>query len=411
MKVRTKIMGALTVVGAVLFFSVANNLWETNDRTTFQVKQAFYTGEMTCRLQPGTYGQWLGSIKTYKKASDYYFSKHKEEGGVGLSAAPINVTFNGRSTANVSGFLKYELPMDCEKLQVLDSKYLSDPGIRNELIRQTVTEALIQTAPLFTAEEADAPKRDQFREIALAQIKHGIYKKKVKIRYVEDPSNPKKKLSKQVTVLDLDKNGMPQVVEPSPLKKFGITVANFNLKELDWDQVTTDLLAKKKEIDMKATLSKAAAVTAQQNAIKEQAEGAARVAKAEADALVEKKTAVIEEEKLKEVAELQAEKKFQVARLAAKEALENAKKIKANGMAEAAKNRALVAAGLTPLEKATIAKETSIGVARELAKLKLPSTFIGGGGANGAGMSPIQAMGIDAMYNLTKRIGKPPVTK
>lgn len=393
---------------AVLLLAILgwSSLYETNSRGNYQVKQAFITGTMTCRTNPGTYGQMFGDIKTYKAASRYYFSKHTEEGGEGLSAAPINVTFNGRSKADVTGFLKYELPIDCDNLKALDKKYGSTEAIRDEIIRQTVTEALIQTAPLFTAEEADAPRRDQFREIALAQIKHGIYKKKVRMQKYTDPSNPNKTLRRQVTELYRDKDGNPVVVEDSPLKDFGIKVVNFNIKDLDWDDVTDQLLAKKKEIDMRRTLQKAGAITAQQKAITEEAEGRARVAKAEADALVIKKTAIIAEQQLKEVAALRAQKKYEIAKYAAKEALENAKKVKANGMAKAAANRALVSAGLTPLAAAELRKETMIGMMEAWAKRPVPSTIFGGGSSKGGNNMVMDMLGVDAAFNAINRMNR-----
>lgn len=404
--------GGIFIALAVLLFA-GGSLFETNDRQNYQVKQAFITGAMTCRTTSGTYGQMFGDINTYKKASQYFFSKHKEEGGTGLSSAPINATFNGRSKADVTGFLKYELPMNCDKLKALDEKYGSSQAIRDEVIRQTVTEAIIQTATLFTAEEADVPRRDQFREIALAQIKHGIYKKKIRIEEYTDPSNPKKKLRRQITELYKDpKTGMPVVVEDSPLKDFGITVVTFNVKDLDWDDVTDKLLAEKKKIDMQRTLSKSAAVTAQQNAITAEATGRAKVAIAEAKANVIKKTAVIAEQQLKEVAALRAQKKYEIAKYAAKEALENAKKVRANGMAKAAANQALVRAGLTPIEAANIKKDTMIGMMEAWAKRPVPTTVFGGGGNGKSGNPMIMDMlGVDAAFNAVNRMNKTAPTK
>jgi hypothetical protein len=404
LKPKSIFKSGVVIAIAILIFA-GGSLFETNDRENYQVKQAFMTGTMTCRTTPGTYGQMLGDINTYKVANQYFFSKHNEEGGTGLSAAPINATFNGRSKADVTGFLKYELPADCDKLKALDKKYGSNNIIRNEVIRQTVTEAIIQTATLFTAEEADVPRRDQFREIALAQIKDGIYKKKIRVEEYSDPSNPKKKLRRQITELYKDKNGNPVVVEASPLKDFGIKVVTFNVKDLDWDDVTDRLLAKKKEIDMQRTLSKSAAVTAQQNAVTAEATGRAKVAIAKAKALVIKETAVIAEEQEKEVEAIRAAKKYEIAKYAAKEALENAKKVRANGMAKAAANQALVKAGLTPIEAANIKKDTMIGMMEAWAKRPVPTTVFGGGSKSGGSMV-MDMLGVDAAFNAVNRMNK-----
>ena len=202
-----------------------------------------------------------------------------------------------------------------------------------------------------------------------------------------------------------DKDGNPVVVEASPLKDFGIKVVTFNVKDLDWDDVTDKLLAEKKKIDMQRTLSKSAAVTAQQNAITAEATGRAKVAEAEAKALVIKKTAVIAEQQAKEVASIKAQKKYEVAKYAAKQALENAKKVRANGAAEAAKNRALVSAGLTPLEAANIKKDTMIGMMEAWAKRPVPNTVFGGG-SKGGGSMVMDMLGVDAAFNSIDRMNR-----
>ena len=405
---KTKILGALTVVGAVIFFSLANNLWETNDAGYFQVKQAFMTGDMSVRNAPGTYGQWLGDITTYKVSGIQYFSKHDVDGGpVDERANPVTVTFNGNSKAEISGVLKYRLPQIPEKQLSLHEIYRNDAGIQDELIRQYIAEVLIQTAPLMTAEEAYAPRKTEFKKIAEDQLKNGIYKKKTRtVEEVEESINEAGKTIRQtkerkVVELVLDKEtNMPIVETESPLKKYGIEVVTFTLKDFDFDKKTEELIAKKKETEMQKVLAETDAQKAQQDAIKAVAVGKADVAKAEAEALVAKKTATIN-----------AQREFEVAKLERQKAEEEAKAELVRKEADAKANALLVRAGLTPRERAEFEMKTAVGVAAELAKLKLPSTYIGGGSSNGKGISPIEAMGIDAMYNLTKRIGQPVSTK
>ena len=75
-------------------------------------------------------------------------------------------------------------------------------------------------------------------------------------------------------------------------------------------------------------------------------------------------------EKERDVAILNAEREKEVARLNALKAIEDAKRIRAEGEAEAAANRAKVAAGLTPQEKAQMQKDIAIGIAQALAESK-----------------------------------------
>ena len=99
-----------------------------------------------------------------------------------------------------------------------------------------------------------------------------------------------------------------------------------------------------------------------------------------------------------------AEQEYEVARLAALKAKEDAKKIEAEGEAKAAANRALVSAGLTPLERATIEKETKIGVAEAVAKLQLPKIVMSGG--NGGGSSAAEMMELKFATDLVEKLSK-----
>lgn len=401
---KSKFIVAIGFVGALILFGIAGNLYETNNSGYYQVKQAFVTGDMSVRNKPGTYGQWLGDISTYRVAGIHYFSKHDIDGGSSEYSSPVMVTFNGNSKAEVSGVLKYKLSEKKQDQLELHEQYGSGSIVKDELIRQYVAEVLIQTAPLMTAEEAYAPRKSEFKKIAEDQLKYGIYKKKTRtkkeIDYTFNEKGEREQQTKESKVVELvldEENQQPIVDTISPLKRYGIEVLTFTIKDFDFDAKTEELIAKKKETEMQKVLAETDAQKAQQDAIKAIAQGKANVAKAEAMALVEKKRDTIK-----------AEKEYEVAKMNRKRAEEEAKAALVKKEAEAKANKLLVSAGLTPIEKAQIDMKTSIGVAAELAKLKLPDTFIGGSsGGNGSAMNPIEAMGIKSFYDLTKVVGQP----
>ena len=68
----------------------------------------------------------------------------------------------------------------------------------------------------------------------------------------------------------------------------------------------------------------------------------------------------------------------------------NSQKKKVAADAQAYENKKLVSAGLTPQEKAQIEKETKIGVAAELSKIKFPETMIMGGDSKGG--TPLESL-------------------
>ena len=138
--------------------------------------------------------------------------------------------------------------------------------------------------------------------------------------------------------------------------------------------------------------SKAKSAAAQQEAVRAEQEGKASAAKAK-----------WEQEKIKAVEVTKAEQEYEVARLAALKAKEEAKRIEAEGEAKAAANRALVSAGLTPLERATIEKETKIGVAEALSKTKWPTVVMSGGNGQNSAMDVIA---LKQMTDLVDKLSK-----
>ena len=398
------ILGA-AVIGLLFLLSFAGSVFETNDLGYYQVKQAAITGDVSIRNEPGTYLQNFGNIKTYKIADIYYFSKHSEEGGDSLSAAPIKVTFNGRSTADITGVLKYRLSRKFENQEALAAEYGSNTAVKEELIRQAVNEALIQSAITMTAEEAYAPRLAEFKKLAEDQLKHGIYEKYSETVTIEDPADPTKKLTAKVVSVKRNKDGNPTLDSVSPLKKYGIEIIQFTIKDIDFDARTDELFAKKKDAEMKKIVAASEAQKAQQDAITAKAQGDARIATAKANAEVEKKTAVINAQKEKEVAVLEAQKKFEVAEFEKKQAKEEAAAKLARGEAIARVNKLKVTAGLTPQERAEYKMKTAIGVAAELAKVKFPGMMVLGGGSNGKGaVDPFAAVGLETFMKINDRI-------
>lgn len=140
--------------------------------------------------------------------------------------------------------------------------------------------------------------------------------------------------------------------------------------------------------------SKAKTLAAQQEAIR--AEEAGKAAAMEAK---------WEQEKIKAVEVTKAEQAYEVARLEALEAKEIAKKIREQAEAHAA--RLKVQAGLTPLERATIEKETAIGVAQALAESKVrwvPEVMVTGDDKGGS--DPLRAVGLNMLLDIAKKQGK-----
>lgn len=386
---------AIVIVGIISVFILllfSSSLLETNKAGYYKVKQASVTGKMTVRNTPGTYFQMFGAIHEYQISDMYYFSKSDLDGGKGKEADPIKVRFNDGGTAKISGAVKYRLSQKEESQLMLHQDFKSYVAVQGDLIRQVVTESLMQTATLMKAEESYSTRRAEFTSLAEAQIKEGIYETFAK-EYEEKDVEGNKFIVKRVKVLE--KGGKKVVRKKSPFNRYGITVLQFVIKDIDFDKTIDSLIAKKKKAEQQKVVAKANAEKAKQDAITVEEQGKALIAEQKAKKLVEKIAAVTD-----------AQKKFEVAEFQAKEAKEIAKKIVAEGRAEAEANRLKVQAGLTPQEKAEWQYKTSVGVAEQLAKIQFPKMMILGGNQKGSSLNPFDAIGLESFIKISDSISK-----
>ena len=277
--------------------------------------------------------------------------------------------------------------------------------------------AVRKTAPIFTAEEAKVTRIAEFRKLAEDMLTEGEYATTIEVlkeKAGEDEVDSNGKVIKKaetqeyrITKLKLDKDGNRVLTKKSALKQYGISVLQFEIQNVKLDEKAQKQLDIVKEREMQRVANATAAETAKQKAITAKAEGDAKIAEAKAAQEVIKMTEVTQAQKERDVAILQAEKEKEVARLNALKALEDAKRIRAEGEAEAAANRAKVIAGLTPQEKAEWDYKTRVGVAEALAKSShplVPEIMMGGnGGKDGNAMD---AVGLKMLMDITEKLSK-----
>jgi regulator of protease activity HflC (stomatin/prohibitin superfamily) len=390
---RIKLIGGavLALVLVVTLATVGRQLFSTNDAGFYQIKQAALTGEMTVHNEAGTYARFFGNITTYQVSDMHYFSKSDLDGGSGKEEDPIKIRFNDGGTADVSGGIKFRLPTDPAKQLLLHQDFKSYDRIKHDLIRQTVAEALMQTATLMRAEESYSTRRSEFTSLAEDQVKLGIYETETR-EFKDKDADGNEFVIREVNIKK-DKNGQPVIRKESALSKYGVEIIQFVVKDIDFDPTIDALISKKKEAEQMKVVAKANAEKAKQDAITAREQGAASIA-------IEKATQEVEKIKATTI----AQKEYEVSQLNRKQAEQDAASEIVKGKALAEVSRLKVQAGLTPLEKATIEKETRIGVAAELAKVQFPGMMIIGGNGSNGGMNPFDAVGLESFMRINDRL-------
>ena len=248
-----------------------------------------------------------------------------------------------------------------------------------------------------TAFESYAEKKNDLIEYITDQLNNGVYKTKVNQVEVVDQFTGEKK-SVKVASLVTDENAPGGYVrsEVSPFSYYGLEIGQVAVSQIDYSEKVRLQISQQQEANMMVATSKAKTLAAQQEAIR--AEEAGKAAAMEAK---------WEQEKIKAVEVTKAEQAYEVARLEALEAKEIAKKIREQGEAEAHAARLKVQAGLTPLERATIEKETAIGVAQALANSNVrwvPEVMVNGGSGSNAA-NPMDAVGLNMLLDIAKKQG------
>ena len=422
MNTKAKVSLILLAIAVIVCAFCAKKLVGYKQSTELLVKQSPF-GTLSCVEGQGLYFRGFASIYHYDLAKSFYFNSSTEnvdgEGWEGDEddEDDISVTLSRNANANISGYLLYELPTDCDKLIELHNNQKNDKGVKHNLVRNAVLSAVRKTAPLFTAEEAKVTKIAEFRRLAEDQLVEGEYlttievlKEKAGEDEVDSTGKVVKKAEVQeyrVTKLKLDKDGHRIITKKSPITQYGIVVKQLEIQNVKLDPKAQQQLDIVKEREMQRVANATAAETAKQKAITAKAEGDARIAEAKATQEVQKMTEVTMAEKEKAVAILNAEREKEVARLNALKAIEDAKRIKAEGEAEAAANRAKVAAGLSPQERAEWDYKTKVGVAEALAKSShplVPEIMMTGDGKNGGAGTAMDAVGLNMLMDLTTKL-------
>lgn len=391
-----KIVAALVVIFAVFFVVSLGKIGEDVKNETIVVNQYPFTGNMEYWTSPGFHWQWWGKTTTYYKTQQLWFGSDSESGE--QQGNPIPVIFNDASDGMIYGSLRVKLPTDPKFLARIQTDYNGMDRLMNDLVRPTVTKVIYASGPLMSAFESYAEKKNDLIEYITDQLNNGVYKTAVKQTKVTDAITGEEKTVKIATLIpDSLSAGGYKRSESSPFAYYGLEIGQVAVSKIAYSDKVNSQIARQQEANMLIATSKAQAAAAQQESIRAEEEGKAIAMKAK-----------WEQEKIKAVEVTKAEQEYEVARLSALKAKEDAKRIEAQGMAEAAAARAKVLAGLDPLQRATIDKETTIGVAQALANSNVrwvPEVMIIGG-KDGGSANPMDAVGLNMLLDIAKKQDK-----
>lgn len=375
-KVAAIIIGIFVLLTPILFRSCAEDV--KNEQIV--VNQYPFTGKMAYWTDPGLQWQWFGHTTKYYKTQQFWFGGKDVEGE--SHGTPIKVIFNDASVGYIYGSLRVILPTDEQHLKLIQTAYNGMDRLMNDLVAQNVVKVIYSSGPLMSAFESYAEKKNDMVFYITDQLTNGVYKTTVREEESIDTFTGETKMVKVASLVS-DENSPNGYVrsEKSPFASYGVVIDQVSITEITYDEKVNQQIQTQQQANMSIQTKKAEALAAQQDAIKAEAEGKAAAAKAK-----------WEQEKVKATEVTKAEQEREVSKLAAEKAEFDKKRIIAEGEAEAAANRAKVAAGLTPQERAEWEYKTKVGVAEAIAKLELPKIIMGGSGSSGSSAMEMMEM-------------------
>lgn len=303
------------------------------------------------------------------------------------------IRFNDATKATAQATIRWSLPPDEEPMIKIHRAYRSPERLAKTSLVPYARECLKFAAQLMESETHYSGGRSKLKEDFRDQLQNGQYVLEYKTEYKFDTlTREKEKIT--TSYIRRGEDGLATRIE-SDIQQYEIRVNFAAIDEVDYEDQVDKKLAQKIEQSTLESVSKQSLITAQQEALTEKARGEQMLAKVKAEQEADKLQAVIQAQKAKEVAKEEALQAKYIA-----------DKIAEEGRAQAEANRALVSAGLTPVQRMTMEIEIADKVSSNMAKIKFPEIMIFGGDGKNSPTNPFDAVGLDAYRKIVKEMGR-----
>ena len=390
------LMGVVAIVSLFVLSFVLSGIMEDCDKSKNYVCQYPVTGTYAVWTEGGAKWQWWGNIYEYSKTTQVEFTgvEKNDDGYIASGPNPgAAVTFNDRGRGFIIGSLRVVLPRDFEHMAKIQQDFGSEEALISTLIKPTLYKVVTSCGPLMSSLESVSETRTDLIQYITEQLNDGVFKTKInKVKTTNELTGDTETVAKAEILVD--RNGKYLRQENSPFQQYGVTCNLVSITDIKYDNATQKQIDAQKDANLAVVTAKTKSLEAIQKTVLITEQGKADAEKAK-----------WEQEKIKAVEVTKAQQEYEVAKLAAAKAEEVARKVRAEGEAKAAANRALVSAGATPEQLLAMKKETMIGIAHELANSNtewVPKIMVNGG--NGNGSDPMQTVGLNMLMQVIEKM-------
>jgi hypothetical protein len=363
------------VVACLIVILLLSNLIAWNDAGVTTIVQ-YPTGRLMVKSTPGPYGLWWGHSYKYRQVMTVAFGSQKKGGSADIPTIPV--IFNTGAKAMMSGLVRIELPRnDAQMIKVLEDYAGGQDHFISSGVVPVVQNAVKLSANLISEQEAYTTLAS-FQQYISDQLSAGIYKTKSVEKWIVKETGDSERV--KITQPVQQDNG-DFVRSATALQQLGCKVQHCQIEVPDFDGVVENAINERKKRSLETEIAKQQAIKAKQDAITAAANAEAMVATERAKKEVEKVSAVVKAEQMRDVSKLE------------KEAAEYTKqKLILEGEGEATKKRLVMQANGALEQKLDAYKEVQGLWAKAFAEgYRVPNVMMGGG-ANGSLSAFDQAM-------------------
>lgn len=274
------------------------------NKLIFYVDAGYYylvqypSGTQTSSLTPGFHARWMGETIPFKQYLTTALGGQSEEEKFSCSAPAQEIRFNDSVTATVRLTARFKLPDTPEQFQGLAIAFRSQSNLCHSSLIPIIQEALRNAGRMFSAQEYIGGRGGDFENAVLDQIRGGIYLLDVKedrirqgeqpITSVETPTVQQDQTVQLQVSIRRDQNGkeLRKDAGENPLQKFGITLVQANIQDVDPDPGFKKKLEKQRDVAAEVSIERQNTRKQEQRKTRVIAEGEAN--KAEEQARLEK---------------------------------------------------------------------------------------------------------------------------
>lgn len=208
------------------------------------VIQSPISGKLAIHVNPGVKLQLFGRVTLYPRAGVYEFLQSVAPGESGTHSRynagtdkSLKITFNDGGEAWISGSIRYEYPLEIEKIEILHKMFSHHDAVVDGLIKKTIERSVYMSGPLMSSIDSFMSRRADLPKLIEDQARNGLYEVITRDVVMEDEFTKERKTIKQAEpVKDSSAPGGLKRQEESVLTRYGISFSNFATNNISYSE-------------------------------------------------------------------------------------------------------------------------------------------------------------------------------